>query len=488
MNRLSLLVDLATLFTREVDLDTLLTVACERMTAALDAERATLWLVDAERGDLFTKVALLPEVEELRLPIDRGITGHVVQTGRALRIDDAQGDPRFDPSADRKTGFITRSVLAVPIRDLADGVTLGAVQVLNRRGGVFDDDDERYLIALSAQLAQGLSLTTLKRSALGGGVVRRGQFNHVIGRSAAMQGVYERMSLAAPTDATVLLRGETGTGKTLLARTIHANSKRQGGPFVTVDCTTLPSQLVESELFGHERGAFTGADRRVLGKVELAQHGTLFLDEIGELPLEAQSKLLRLLQERTFERVGGRETHTADVRIVSATHKRLEQEVRAGRFREDLFYRIRVVEIDVPPLRARGRDEIEQLLSHFAEHFAARYDRPLPQLTERARTAALQHDWPGNVRELEHWVESRIVLSRNGLIDQADSTEPAQLAGPSTPSVSIPLGLTLNDASVHYVRASVQALEGNRSRAAESLAVGRNTVTRMLADERRKKT
>src|SRR4029078_6911228 len=205
-------------------------------------------------------------------------------------------------------------------------------QLLNREEGVFGEDDEHYLGALATQLARALTLTTLRAAEGGGpGVVLQGPFNRIVGRSSPIRAVYERVQLAAQTDATVLLRGETGTGKSLFARAIHVNSRRQTRPFVTVDCTTLPAQLGESELFGHERGAFTGADRRVPGKVELAEGGTLFLDELGDLPLDIQGKLLRFLQARAFERVGGRETLQADVRIVCATHCDLEKAVREGR-------------------------------------------------------------------------------------------------------------------------------------------------------------
>ena len=232
-------------------------------------------------------------------------------------------------------------------------------------------------MALTTQLARAFTLTTLRAAEGGGpGLVLQGPFNRIVGRSPELRAVYERVQLAAQTDATVLLRGETGTGKGLFARAIHVNSRRQARPFVTVDCTTLPAQLVESELFGHERGAFTSADRRVPGKVELAEGGTLFLDELGDLPPDIQGKLLRFLQDKSFERVGGRQTLAADVRVVCATHRDLEQAVAAGRFREDLYYRVRVVEIDLPPLRARGPDDIETLARHFAEVYAQRYQRP----------------------------------------------------------------------------------------------------------------
>jgi Nif-specific regulatory protein len=482
MSRLSLLVDLASLLAREVDLDTLLSSACERMSEALRADRASIWLVDAEQGDLVTRVALLPELPALRQPLTRGIAGHVARTGETQRVDDAASDPRFDPSADKATGYTTKSMLVAAIRENARSPVRGVVQVLNRQGGPFDAEDQSYLEALSQQLARALSLTTLRAADESGpGLVLRGPFNRIVGRSPAMKRVYERIGLAAGTDATVLLSGETGTGKGLFARAIHVNSPRQGGPFVTVDCTTLPAQLVESELFGHERGAFTGAERRVKGKVELAHEGTLFLDEIGELPSEMQGKLLRFLQERSFERVGGRETLHADVRVICATHRNLERLVAEGKFREDLFFRVRVVQIEVPPLRERGADEIEILARHFAEIYAERYQRPLPVFQPAALSVLRTHRWSGNVRELEHWVESAVVLSPDGNI--AEELWPEVRTTRSAPGASsdaIPLGLTLEEASRRYIEATVQACGGNRTEAAKRLGVGRNTVGRAL--------
>jgi Nif-specific regulatory protein len=323
----------------------------------------------------------------------------------------------------------------------------------------------------------------------------RGPFNRIVGRSSELRAVYERVTLAAQTDATVLLRGETGTGKGLFSRAIHVNSGRQAGPFVVVDCTTLPIQLVESELFGHERGAFTGADRRVPGKVELAQGGTLFLDEIGDLPHDVQGKLLRFLQERAFERVGGRQTMTADVRVVCATHQDLERLVSEGTFREDLYYRIRVVEIEIPPLRARGEAEVEQLARHFADMYAKRYARPSPVLAADALAMLRAHAWPGNVRELEHWIESAIVLAPDGKIRAAHLPKPRKppSATASAPAIApavmneglvLPLGLTLEEAERRYLQATLDACDGNKAEAARRLAIGRNTIGRVLKGER----
>ncbi len=490
MSRLSLLVDLASLLAREVDFDALLQTACEQLARALRADRASIWLVDSEAGDLFTRVAVLPELPSLRQPMGRGLVGFVAQSGQTLRLDDVQHDERFDPTADRATGYTTRSMLVAPIREEDAGPVRGVVQVLNREGGPFDAEDELYLLALATQLGRALKLTTL-RGGGAPGVVLRGPFNRIVGRSEALTRVYERIALAAQTDATVLLRGETGTGKGLFARAIHVNSARQSRPFVTVDCTTLPSQLVESELFGHERGAFTGADRRVPGKVELAEGGTLFLDELGDLPLEAQGKLLRFLQDRVFERVGGRTTLSADVRIVAATHRDLEREVKRGSFRQDLYYRIKVVEIAIPPLRARGGDEIVELARHFAHVFATRYRRPEPELEPEAVELLRSHDWPGNVRELEHWIESALALSPDGRVRadmlpvprvRAPESSRSSSARPPPPprGVEIPLELSLDDAMRRYVEATLDACEGNRSEAAKRLGVGRNSITRWL--------
>lgn len=482
ITRLSLLVDLASVLAREVDLDALLSMAAERVATALRADRASIWLIDADRGDLVTGVAVLPEVRELRQPIDKGLAGFVARTGQVVRVDDAGTDDRFDPSADRATGYRTQSVLSAPIREDARSPVRGVIQVLNRRDGPFDQEDERYLVVLGVQLGRALEMTTLRaRGADRPGFVLRGRFNHILGRSAAMQSVFNRIALAAQTDATVLLRGETGTGKGLLARAVHVNSPRQSGPFVTVDCTTLPAQLIESELFGHERGAFTGADRRVPGRLEVANGGTVLLDEIGDLPLEMQGKLLRFMQDRTFERVGGRASLQADVRVICATHRHLEQQVREGRFREDLYYRIRVVDIRVPALRERGAEEIEDLARHFGMLYAKRYGRPEPRFTEACLASLTSHGWPGNVRELEHWVESSVVLSMDGVLGER---RPASL--PPAPSQAqggqpiCPLGLTLEEANRRYITATIDACGGNKTEAARRLGVGRNTVSRAM--------
>jgi Nif-specific regulatory protein len=309
-----------------------------------------------------------------------------------------------------------------------------------------------------------------------------GPFNNIIGECPAMQTLYQRIAAAATTDATVLVRGDSGTGKTLVARAIHDNSERRDGPLVHVDCTTLPAGLIESELFGHERGAFTGADRRVPGKVESAEGGTLFLDEIGDLPLELQGKLLRFLQEHAFERLGGRQTIKTDVRVIAATNRDLEKQIEAGKFRKDLYYRLKVVELIVPPLCERGPGDIEKLAGHFLDQYARRHRRKARTFSPAALARLCAHDWPGNVRELEHCIESAVVLSPGEEIGEAELSLPGGAAGADT-GRGYPPGTPLAEVERDHILRTLKACNNNRTEAARRLGIGRNTLARKLKDK-----
>ncbi len=488
--RLSLLLDLGAMLAREVSLDAVLTTLGRRIAEALEADRATVYLVEADTGELRSHVADLPELPEIRLPRGKGVAGFVAERGEVVNVRDASRDPRFFGGVDAATGYVTRSLLAAPIRD--PHAIRGVVQVLNKRDGAFTTEDEAFLLALAAQVAQALDATTLRAAhPEGPGVTLRGPINRIVGSSPALEEVYALVRRAASTDATVLLTGETGSGKGLFARAIHANSGREAKPLVTVDCTTLPAALVESELFGHERGAFTGADRRVIGKVEAAEGGTLFLDEIGELPAPMQAKLLRVLQERAFERVGGRETLRADVRVLAATHRDLGALVERGEFREDLYYRLRVVEVQVPPLRARGVGEIEVLARHFLDLYTRRHRRPTRGLGVTALRALVAHDWPGNVRELEHTIERAVVVAEGETIEAAHLGLLARAGVRSATrgnAVEIPLGLSLADVERRYLDATLAAKGGNVTQAADALGIGRNTLKRKRTPARRKRS
>jgi DNA-binding NtrC family response regulator len=242
----------------------------------------------------------------------------------------------------------------------------------------------------------------------------------MIGKGAAMRGIFDKVAKTAPTTGRVLITGENGTGKELVARAIHEHSKRADGPFVKLNCAAIPAELIESELFGHEKGAFTGATQQRRGKFELADGGTLFLDEVGDMNPSAQAKVLRVLQENELERVGGGETIKVDVRVVAATNKDLQAEIAGGRFREDLYYRLAVVPIELPPLRAR-REDIPTLVEHFIEQVCADNDRRKKKVASGALTLLMQHDWPGNVRELKNVVERLAILTGDAeVITEAD--------------------------------------------------------------------
>ena len=240
-------------------------------------------------------------------------------------------------------------------------------------------------------------------------------FDQIVGQNEKMRQIFQLIQDVAETDATVLIRGETGTGKELIARALHFNSARKNQPFVRVNCPAITETLLESELFGHEKGAFTGAIKKRIGRFEQADGGTIFLDEVGDLPLGLQSKLLRVLQEKEFERVGGNQTIKVDVRIISATNKDLEAEVRAGNFRQDLFYRLNVVPIYIPPLRER-LDDIPLLATHFLEKYRDQFNKPITEITSEGMALLMDYNWPGNVRQLENVIERAIILEKDTVL------------------------------------------------------------------------
>ena len=299
----------------------------------------------------------------------------------------------------------------------------------------------------------------------------------IIGNSAALRRVLGMVRVVAPTDATVLLNGETGTGKELIAEAIHKSSPRSDGPFVKVNCAAIPAGLLESELFGHERGAYTGAVARSIGRFERANRGTLFLDEIGDLPLELQPKLLRVIQERAFERLGGVATVHTDVRVICATHRNLLEMVNERQFRADLFYRLSVFPIELPPLRDRPED-IPLLVRHFTAHHAGRMRKRITAISEEFMAALARQSWPGNVRELQNFIERSVILS-TGVVLSGSLPEPTLTIpdGPKWSKASTPV--TLEQAERSHILDTLQqtdGLVGGRNGAAARLGVPRTTL------------
>ena len=303
----------------------------------------------------------------------------------------------------------------------------------------------------------------------------RFNFGEMVGRSKPMKTVYEMVEKVAETDSAVLVYGESGTGKELVARAIHRRSVRREGPFVKVNCGSLPRELVQSELFGHEKGAFTGAIRQKKGKFELAEGGTIFLDEIGDLPLEAQVNILRVLQTKEYDRVGGEETLHADVRVIAATHRVLREMVAEGAFREDLFYRLEVIPICLVPLRDRKAD-IPDLVEHFLHKKCEEMNRPLKRLTDRAMAAMVSYTWPGNVRELENVVERTLVLADGNVVDVNDlpldvEASRAEVSAEELEDSAIPLTRRLEDLERQLIEQALEQAGGVKTKAAEILGI-----------------
>ncbi|MEW6428566.1 MAG: sigma-54 dependent transcriptional regulator [Thermodesulfobacteriota bacterium] len=303
----------------------------------------------------------------------------------------------------------------------------------------------------------------------------------IIGASLPMRTLLETMAYVAPSEATVLISGESGTGKELIAAALHRNSKRAGGPFVPVNCAALVETLLESELFGHERGAFTGADRRREGKFVQADGGTIFLDEIGETSPAMQAKLLRVLQEQEIQRVGGQEHQKVDVRVLAATNRNLAEEVRGGRFREDLYYRLNVVNLEVPPLRTRA-DDIPLLAGFFLEKFARKNHRVVAGITPACMDLLRRYPWPGNVRELENAIERGVILLRGDYLDEASLplTIGKWVQEQSAPVAAAPEPATLEDAEIRMILRTLDETGGNKSEAARRLQITRKTLNSKL--------
>jgi len=327
------------------------------------------------------------------------------------------------------------------------------------------------------------------------------KFGRIVGRSKPMEALFRQMEMVAPTRSNVLIVGESGTGKELVANALHENSPRRDGPFLPINCAAIPAEILESELFGHERGAFTGATSRKIGRFELAHGGTLFLDEIGDLPVDMQVKLLRVLEQREFMRVGGTETIKVDIRLIAATNQDLEAAVEQGRFRSDLYYRLKVVTLRIPPLRER-REDIPLLAEHFLETLGRENGRVGMRFSPEAMRALVAHRWEGNVRELKNLVESLIVLSTEDEIRLQDLPEPYRSAAaeadsapagpvetfPSAaarePFLEIPEGATMEEIERQAILNALKRTGGNRTQAAEMLAIGLRTLQRKLKEYR----
>ncbi len=425
--QLSVLSSISGVMDKALDLEDALQDILRVLSETLTMNRATLTLVDEKTGKLVISVSHgLSDEEKSRGVYDfnEGVTGLVFRTGKPYVVEDIRKDPLFlNKTGARKYEKGGVSFIGVPI--ILHGEPMGVLNVDRLFDDVSYESDVAFLSIVATLVAQFISINrkvearveNLRREnvSLKYRLSKETQGLYIVGKSMAMLDVQRQIEKVAPTRATVLLLGESGSGKTLIARIIHDLSERKNYPFIKVNCASIPENLLESELFGYEKGAFTGADGTKPGRFEDAHKGTIFLDEIGELPLSLQAKLLRVLQEKEFERLGSNKTRKVDVRILAATNRDLEAVVEEGNFRPDLYYRLNVFPVNVPPLRER-KEDIPSLLIHFLNKVSKEYARKLYFSTD-ALALLKRYDWPGNVREMENLVERLVILAEEERID-----------------------------------------------------------------------
>jgi Nif-specific regulatory protein len=500
-----LLYELGCAFASRLELDELLALVVEKCRDMVQAEGAAVLLLDRDADELYFPYAASEDPEvgarllRARFPADRGVAGAVVTSGRSLRVDDVTLDPRFYPGVDQKTGFTTKSIIAAPL--VGPQGTIGVIQCVNARGDTpFDDADLLLLESLAASVTVAIEnarrYDDLRASearlraqvgALRLDIARRERFGgDIVGTSPSMLEVFRLMESAASSTIAVLIEGETGTGKELVARGIHRASNRGDGPFVAINCAALPEALLESELFGHRRGAFTGAVGDHRGLFEAAGGGTILLDEIGEMAITMQAKLLRVLQEGEIVPVGDTRPRRIDVRVLSATNRDLGVSVRKGAFREDLFYRLAAFPIRVPPLRDR-REDVPSLAHHLLRAAVERQGRRIDGIDAEAMDTLVAFDWPGNVRELQNEMERAATLARDGDVIgvshlSAKLRRPVRDAGEPVPLDGRPLREARADFEARHIAGVLRRHGGNVTHAAQVLGLSRAMLQRKMKD------
>ena len=479
-HRLATLYEVGNTINSSVGVPSLLDRVLAALFAVVPAERGAIMLRDPEERR-WTAAAVHtrePAAGDDQIAVSRAIMEEAFAAGGPILSPDATADARFGPS-DSIEALAIRSAICCPL--VLRGERLGVLHLDTRReAGAFSADDVRLAGAIANQAAIAIANARLHETLRHENITLRralGSRHCIVGGSRAMRAVMDVVRRVSQTDATVLLRGESGTGKEVAARTIHALSGRRGGTFVCVNCAAVPETLLESELFGHEKGAFTGAVERRIGRFEQADGGTIFLDEVGEMSRGTQAKILRVLQEREFQRVGGTKPLRVDVRLVASTNRDLEAAIEDKAFREDLYYRLKVIEVVLPPLRER-LDDVAELCEHFLSQIAREMGRPAPAVSAEALAALRAYPWPGNVRELRNVLERAMVLGIGKRL--LPRHLPREVRRGYVAAGALPDDLSLADMERRHV-GDVLALCGwNKTRAASLLRISRPRLDRKI--------
>ncbi|MBN2323070.1 MAG: sigma 54-interacting transcriptional regulator [Spirochaetes bacterium] len=453
------------------------------------AEASSILLIDKKQDSLYFYVALGDKGEEVKkftVKMGEGIAGWVAKHSKPLLVPDVQKDDRWFKDISKKVNYQTKSILCVPLK-LKDK-TIGVLEVINKMGGnSFSLEDQSLLETFSNLAAISIQNARSYQDIKFENINLKKELSHsklpqdFIGESSLIKEKLEMVDQVAPTNTTVLLLGESGTGKELFAEHVHYKSERVGKPLIKVNCAAIPENLIETELFGHVKGAFTNAVTDKMGKFELAGGGTIFLDEIGELSYSIQSKLLRVLQDHTFERVGGTTTRKVDIRLIAATNKNLYEEVSKNRFREDLFFRLNVFPIFIPPLRER-REDIAPLAEYFLQRFNRELKKSVKGITPEAMNLLKRYYWPGNVRELQNVIERSVVLCKGTEIGRKDLYIESDSISVKSIDIDPVLSLknAVNDFKRGYITKVLEKHGWKQTKASESLKIQRTYLSRLI--------
>jgi Nif-specific regulatory protein len=487
VNELRLLFEIAQALNRNPDLSTVLRPVLERMAQFMGLVRATVTILNRESGSIHIDMAtgLSPkELERGRYRLGEGITGRVVETGEPAIVEKVSKDPRFLDKTQTRRREMEKlkkelSFVCVPIRAMDE--VIGALSADREfKEDISLSEDVRLLLLVASLISQAV---VIRRDALEqvriladenvrlqGEITDRMRASKIVGSSHAIRQVHQLIHQVADTDTTVLIRGESGVGKELVAEALHVNGKRARRPFIKISLAAVPETMIESELFGHERGAFTGATHSRQGRFEAADGGTIFLDEIGDLPLAIQIKILRLLQERQFERLGSNVTKSVDVRVIAATNRDLETMVQQGAFRPDLYFRLNVFPIYVPPLRER-RTDITLLADYFIGKISFKTGKEIKRISTPAIDMLMHYHWPGNVRELQNCIERAIILSSDGIIHGHQLPPSLQTAKESNTPPQGKLLAALKALEHEMIADALKSSNGNMAKAARLLGI-----------------